>query len=76
MPCLMTSLPLPVLRYRGHTIPEVHWIQPGEAAARAALDGPGGFLSDSRLKLYSDKRNDPATQVRGDVSVCMCVYVD
>ncbi len=33
----------------------------GEEAARAALLGPGGFLSSQRLGLYDTKRNDPAT---------------
>ena len=47
----------------------MHWIVPGEAAARAALDGASGFLTASRLKQYSDKRNDPATpQALSDLS--------
>ena len=58
-----------LLCIRGSEVPEVHWITPGEAAARAALDGPQGFLTANRLKLYSDKRNDPATpQVLSDLS--------
>lgn len=33
---------------RGASVPEVHWIQPGEAAARDALDGASGFLTPAR----------------------------
>lgn len=56
---------------RGPQVPEVHWIVPGEAAARAALDGPTGFLSPARLAQYATKRNDPATQVCRYV-MCVC----
>ncbi len=50
---------------RGAGVPEVTWIAPGEAAARAALDGPQGFLTPARLAKYADKRNDPTVpQVR------------
>ncbi len=45
--------------HRGADVPEVRWIQPGEAAARAALDGPNGFLTPARLSKYSEHRNDP-----------------
>ena len=44
---------------RGADVPEVAWAAPGERAARAALDGPGGFLDPARLALYDSKRNDP-----------------
>ncbi|GAX72643.1 hypothetical protein CEUSTIGMA_g99.t1 [Chlamydomonas eustigma] len=53
---------------RGSSVPEVKWIMPGEAAGRAALDGPDGFLSASRLKIYSEKRNDPASKALSDLS--------
>lgn len=46
-------------------MPEVTWITPGEAAARAALDGPTGFLSPARLAKYAEKRNDPTQNVGG-----------
>ncbi len=52
----------------GAAVPEVAWCAPGEAAARAALDGPVGFLTKARLGKYADKRNDPA------VSDLLCVY--
>ncbi len=44
---------------KGAAVPEVSWAVPGEAAARAALEGdaPNAFLP-RRLKLY-EKRNDP-----------------
>ena len=32
---------------------------PGEAAAKAALSGPSGFLTPQRLSQYATKRNDP-----------------
>jgi hypothetical protein len=48
--------------HRGAEVPEVHWIKPGEAAARAALDGPNGFLTPARLAKYA-QRNDPAVPV-------------
>jgi deoxyribodipyrimidine photo-lyase len=44
---------------RGADVPEVAWARPGETSARAALDGPGGFLDPARLALYDSKRNDP-----------------
>ena len=40
------------------SVKEVSWCEPGEAAARAALDD---FLRPERLKLYATKRNDPNT---------------
>ncbi|GLC37213.1 hypothetical protein PLESTB_000992000 [Pleodorina starrii] len=46
---------------RGSAVPEVDWCQPGEDAGLQALQGPGGFLTASRLSLYDTKRNDPAT---------------
>ncbi|GFR43830.1 hypothetical protein Agub_g4951, partial [Astrephomene gubernaculifera] len=46
---------------RGSEVPEVDWCKPGEEAALAALNGPSGFLSPSRLSLYDTKRNDPST---------------
>lgn len=49
-------------------MPEVTWISPGESAARAALDGPDGFLSSERLRLYADKRNDPSTRALSNLS--------
>jgi deoxyribodipyrimidine photo-lyase len=49
-------------------VPEVHWITPGEAAARAAVDGPEGFLSAKRLATYAAKRNDPAVAALSNLS--------
>lgn len=49
-------------------MPEVQWVQPGETAARAALDGPSGFLTANRLKHYADKRNDPAAAALSNLS--------
>lgn len=49
-------------------MPEVTWIKPGEAAARAALDGPQGFLTPARLSKYADKRNDPTVQALSNLS--------
>lgn len=46
-------------RAAGGAVPEVDWIQPGEAAARAALSGAeDSFLTKKRMGLYG-KRNDP-----------------
>eukprot|EP00199_Chlamydomonas_sp_CCMP681_P000338 CAMPEP_0119109788 /NCGR_PEP_ID=MMETSP1180-20130426/23390_1 /TAXON_ID=3052 ORGANISM="Chlamydomonas cf sp, Strain CCMP681" /NCGR_SAMPLE_ID=MMETSP1180 /ASSEMBLY_ACC=CAM_ASM_000741 /LENGTH=574 /DNA_ID=CAMNT_0007095753 /DNA_START=105 /DNA_END=1829 /DNA_ORIENTATION=- len=53
---------------RGAAVPEVTWLKPGEAAARAGLDGPGGFLNPDRLKRYADKRNDPNVQALSNLS--------
>ncbi|GFH13537.1 photolyase/cryptochrome alpha/beta domain-containing protein, partial [Haematococcus lacustris] len=53
---------------RGAEVPEVVWCVPGEAAARAALDGPAGFLSPARLALYAAKRNDPNAQALSNMS--------
>ncbi|GFH19611.1 photolyase/cryptochrome alpha/beta domain-containing protein, partial [Haematococcus lacustris] len=53
---------------RGADVPEVVWCVPGEAAARAALDGPAGFLSPARLALYAAKRNDPNAQALSNMS--------
>nr|ABK76277.1 CPD photolyase [Dunaliella salina] len=44
----------------GAAVPEVDWITPGEAAARAALDGSQGFLTTPRIAQYHVKRNDPS----------------
>jgi len=43
---------------------EVGWIQPGEAAANAALDS---FI-DGRLSRYADARNDPMAEGQSDLS--------
>ena len=40
----------------GAAVPEVRWLQPGAAAATAAL---AAFLEPARLKKYATKRNDP-----------------
>jgi hypothetical protein len=57
---------LKVVRERGAAVPEVSWAVAGEAAGLEALMGqPDSFLSDTRLKLYGTKRNDPTIpQVR------------
>ncbi|KAH9328232.1 hypothetical protein KI387_000340, partial [Taxus chinensis] len=48
-----------VLR-KGAEVPEVHWCEPGEDAAKEVLLGKkNGFLT-SRLKNYSDDRNNPS----------------
>jgi len=48
---------------------EVSWCVPGEAAAMDALVGEeNGFLTNLRLKLYANKRNDPALKATSNLS--------
>lgn len=44
----------------GAEVPEIHWCEPGENAAKEVLLGTkNGFLT-ARLKNYADDRNDPS----------------
>eukprot|EP01134_Creolimax_fragrantissima_P000230 CFRG0230T1 len=46
-------------------VDEVKWCMPGEAAAMTALES---FVLGDRLKIFSDKRNDPTVMAQSNLS--------